>query len=127
MLVPLAPAPLAIWFHKRVSLEVRVGRDDDDPARRHEALWIDLAPIGPLPFPRFRTHLTFRPAGTQTTMRLAGLYRPPLGVAGLVFDIAVGHAVAHRAMEELLLQIRDALELQWNEERARFATLRSSA
>jgi hypothetical protein len=123
ILVPLAPAPFSLWTQKRVEVTVRTGLDSTDPARRHEALWVDFEPQGPFPFPRFHTRVTFRPYNTRTRVSLEGVYQPPLGLAGRVVDALVGGNVARRAMRALLEQIRKSLESQWEDERLKFGSI----
>jgi hypothetical protein len=55
-------------------------------------------------FPVFRGTLTVW-SGAWTTIRLAGTYKPPLGIAGTFGDGVVGHRIARRSLDTFVARI----------------------
>ena len=62
-------------------------------------------------FPSFKGTLHAAAAGAERcTLLIAGTYHAPGGVAGQLFDAAIGVRIAHGTLEQLLEQFRDAIE-----------------
>ena len=62
-------------------------------------------------FPEFHGTLRLRIDTVDTTrLTLEGAYRPPLGIAGDLFDIVLGRHIARATMSDLLARIVRALE-----------------
>ncbi|HEY5096125.1 MAG TPA: hypothetical protein VII69_13495 [Candidatus Eremiobacteraceae bacterium] len=66
------------------------------------------------PFPTFDGSLSLR-AGTPKScvLFLEGGYEPPFGVAGKVFDAALGHRIADATAIQLLKEIGESIELSF--------------
>jgi hypothetical protein len=64
------------------------------------------------PFPTFTGTLALEAATPKAcALVLDGTYEPPFGVAGKVFDAAVGRRIAEATAEELLKEIGGFIEL----------------
>jgi hypothetical protein len=77
-------------------------------------------------YPSFRGALTVRADEDYTgaILELSGAYTPPLGVAGSVFDKALGQKIASATMQTLLAQIAgEMLERYRREEAAKTTSL----
>jgi hypothetical protein len=80
--------------HELVELEI-LGVHLETAAARWDLTWhaVGHARL----FPVFRGALTIT-AGGRTTLRLAGTYKPPLGLAGVFGDGVLGHRIARRTL-----------------------------
>lgn len=87
-----------------VSKPYRIGMD--------EALDIAWTPSGDGLLPSFRGRFTVEADEDYDAfwLCLSGDYTPPLGVAGSVFDAAIGHRIAMATAGDLLGRIRDEIE-----------------
>lgn len=64
------------------------------------------------PYPIFEGMLSVEETGPNVCrIDLDGHYQPPLGLAGAVFDAAVGHHIALVASRQLLNEIKTGLEV----------------
>jgi hypothetical protein len=98
---------------------VNVGRDvtatfaptGDELNRQEQRMSIRWAPKGGGPFPAFAGVLALSAQpGSQCLLTLEGDYEPPLGLAGEVFDAALGQRIAHATAQELLHRIKAVME-----------------
>jgi hypothetical protein len=65
-------------------------------------------------FPSFSGILRAQPTGdTDCVLTLDGTYDAPGGVAGQLFDAVIGVRIAHGTLEELLEQLRAAIEADY--------------
>jgi hypothetical protein len=72
-------------------------------------------------FPSFKGTLHAEDVATKTcTLRIAGTYEVPGGVAGQLFDAVIGVRIANGTLEQLLEQFRDAIERDY-EKRMEYA------
>ncbi len=94
--------------------------DDTEAGRGHDAIRIAWR-AGTRLFPDFHGTLRLRIDSVETTrLTFEGTYRPPLGLAGRAFDVALGRRIARSTMSELLDRI--AAELEEREAQFRAAT-----
>jgi len=71
--------------------------------------WEAIGPAGAL-FPVLDADITVTPDGERaTTLRLAGVYRPPLGQVGAGIDQAVLHRVAEATIRSFVDALADAI------------------
>lgn len=111
--VPLAALglPLPGALKHRVKLSFGMYSDVPHFGRRHhdeihfrwsaEAFWL----------PDFSGTLRFGIAShCKTLLLLDGMYRPPFGILGALFDTLIGHHVAAATLRDLLAHVADALE-----------------
>jgi len=79
---------------------------------------IHWTPEGGGPYPDFDGELTVRADEDYPTsiLELTGKYRPPMGVAGAIFDAMAGSQIAKLTAQELLKNIGDKMEEQYNAE-----------
>jgi hypothetical protein len=64
------------------------------------------------PYPIFNGMLSVEETGTNICrIDLDGHYQPPLGLAGAVFDAAIGHRIALGASRQLLDEIKTGFEM----------------
>jgi hypothetical protein len=81
------------------------------------------------PFPRFEGTLSIPDGEDYTSCWLAldGHYEPPLGVAGEVFDLAIGQRIAAETGNDLLTRIGTAIEASYAGVEAAKAERRAAA
>ncbi len=113
LVVPLAELGLGIPGGAELAHNVIahfVPTDDDSFGLQQTA--VDWEPDGGGPFPKFAGFLTIETDEDYGTcsLLLEGVYEPPLGPVGLVFDAAVGHRIATVTARELLKAVRRQLE-----------------
>jgi len=87
----------------------------DDDAFGIQQTAVEWEPDGGGPFPKFAGFLTIETDEDYGTcsLLLEGVYEPPLGAVGAVFDAAVGHRVATVTARELLKTVRRRLESEY--------------
>ena len=87
-----------------VSVDARIARDDQN---LNNVLQISWKPVDGGAFPEFAgTIVAWADRDPQTTfLELRGAYVPPGGSGGVVFDEAVGRAIAHYTARTLLQDI----------------------
>jgi hypothetical protein len=80
---------------------------------------ITWEPQGGGPFPTFTGTLFADPAdtGEECSLCIAGSYQPPGGIAGDVFDGAIGFWIARATAHDLLRQLRDLIEADYTTRR----------
>jgi hypothetical protein len=93
-------------------------RDVTDDTMVHEALMVVWQSRLRLPLPDFHGLLTVRVRAPGTEISIRGSYVPPFGIAGQLFDAAIGRSVAHATLRKLLADICVYLEAQYEIERA---------
>jgi hypothetical protein len=101
--VPVQLGPLNMQLKRTVTVGITVSRDVSDAVRIHDAMHLEVRPLGGLPFPHMRVHLTVRPQippGTRLMLELS--YTAPLRLVGYVFDWLVGRRVAASIANALL-------------------------
>jgi hypothetical protein len=78
----------------------------------YEVMDITWQPHDGGPYPVFQGTLSAEEMiGNYCRLDLDGAYVPPLGLAGAVFDVVLGHRIAEAAARELLDDIRIGFEL----------------
>jgi hypothetical protein len=94
---------------REVRVEAQRERDDEN---RKDLLRITWSPEGRSVFPRFEGTLVVRGAddAALSYLELDGAYRPPLGVAGQIFDETIGHRIAESTAREFLKDLKRAVE-----------------
>ncbi len=93
-------------------------RDVTDDTMVHEALMIIWQSRLRLPLPDFHGLLTVRVRAPGTEVSIQGSYVPPFGIAGQVFDSAIGRRIARATLQKLLGDICRYLEAEYETERA---------
>ncbi len=98
------------WGRAHVWCEASLVRDVSDHSRQHEAFSFTWHGSGWLPLPVIHGFITVRPNGQLTQLRLEGQYVPPFGIAGRVFDAALGRRVAQLAIQRLADEMASFVE-----------------
>jgi hypothetical protein len=98
-----------VYIDREVVVEARRVRDDQNV---NDVIRIDWAPEGTAVFPRFTGALVISDDEKTggTSVELDGTYEPPFGVAGQLFDAAIGHNIAQATARELLKDLKSAIE-----------------
>ncbi len=100
---------LGVSLEREVRVETERLPDEDlkDPIR------ITWRPEGNAAFPRFDGMLSLWAAedGKSSYLEIDGTYEPPFGVAGQVFDEAIGRRLAASTAREFLSDLRRAIEM----------------
>ena len=108
--VPITGMPdsFGIALAREVRIEARRGLDE----LRREVTEIVWQPEGTTVLPRFEGTLFVTHDGSpnRSDIELAGEYTPPFGVAGQVFDAAIGQQIARTTAREFLLDLKRAIE-----------------
>ena len=108
--VPMDGAPhgYGISLDRDVRIEVRRRREPGLP----DAIEISWRPEGMLVFPSFEGTLAICSESDRNVSRLEleGSYTPPFGVAGMLFDAAIGHRIAQATAREFLKDVKNAIE-----------------
>ncbi len=102
-------APFGFSLDREVRVEIERARDDENLNDLTRIAW---QPEGHAALPRFDGTLTLwatdEPA--QCWIELDGHYVPPLGVAGQIFDDAIGNQIAHATAREFLHDLKRWVE-----------------
>jgi hypothetical protein len=93
-------------------------RDVTDDTMVHEALMVIWQSRLRLPLPDFHGLLTVRVRAPGAEISIRGSYVPPFGLAGKLFDAAIGWWLTHVTLQKLLDDICVYLESQYEIERA---------
>jgi hypothetical protein len=106
------PADGPAWglsIDREVRVEARRPRGE---ASLDDLMLIRWMPEGTAVFPTFEGILTIRASGEAdaSLIELDGNYMPPFGVAGQVFDAAIGHRIAQATARELLKDLKRTIE-----------------
>jgi hypothetical protein len=88
-------------------------RDVTDDTMGHQALLIIWHSRSHLPLPDFHGLLTVRVNCPTTEVSIRCSYVPPLGIAGWIFDSAVGRYIAAATLHRLLNDICAFIEQQY--------------
>ena len=105
-------------LHRPVRLVFALHPDEAEGGRLHDAMLIEWN-AGTRLFPQFHGTLRLRIASVDDTLlTLEGAYRPPLGMAGLVFDRLAGRRIARSTMRDLLGRLAVRMEHRAAEARA---------
>ena len=76
----------------------------------YKLLDVSWAPKDGGPYPTFTGTLSVaEDAAGWSRIEIDGTYRPPFGIAGAVFDAAIGHRIAQSTASELLAEIKRML------------------
>ena len=88
-----------------VRVEAKLGKDEDD---LNEVIKVSWRPEGTAMLPQFEGKLTVWGDDdlSKTVLELDGRYLPPFGIAGQVFDEAIGQQIAHATAAEFLSDIK---------------------
>jgi hypothetical protein len=109
---------LGKFLRAAVVLESAQIRDVTDDTMVHEALMVIWQSRLRLPLPDFHGLLTVRVRAPGTEVSIHGSYVPPFGIAGQLFDAAIGQRIAHATLRKLLGDICGYLEAEYEIERA---------
>jgi hypothetical protein len=93
-------------------------RDVTDDTMVHEALMVIWQSRSRLPLPDFHGLLTVRVRAPGTEVSIHGSYVPPFGIAGKLFDVAIGRGIARATLRKLLDDICRYLGTEYEAERA---------
>lgn len=92
-----------------------------DPAGLNQVLHVSWEPDGGGPFPAFTGILTAEPLeeseSDDSLLALDGIYRPPGGAPGKLFDEAIGYSIARGSARTLLDRLRDGAEAAFQREK----------
>jgi hypothetical protein len=104
---------LGLSIDREVRLEAKKGRD---AANLNDLIVVSWSPEGPLVFPSFEGTLDLwsEENGKVSCLELNGSYSAPFGVAGQIFDAAVGHEIAQATARQFLQDMRSAIEKSSN-------------
>jgi len=110
--VPLDDAGALSGLALEHAVAVRARRDRDEQ-NLNDLVRIDWEAEGGGPYPRFEgTLVTWAEHDpNETFVEIEGAYTPPLGMAGELFDAAVGRAIAQRTARALLGDLGRAIEV----------------
>jgi hypothetical protein len=118
--LPLAASLDSIGLPARLRLErdVNVHLSErphaaGDLRRGPDTVEITWEPADGGPYPHFSGTVRIKPSHGHSEFILDGTYEPPLGLAGKLFDAAVGHRIAEATAANLLASLRSSLEAQW--------------
>ncbi|HEY5339548.1 MAG TPA: hypothetical protein VIK27_00850 [Candidatus Aquilonibacter sp.] len=91
-----------------------------DPMHFDQPWTVTWEPSGGGLYPAFRGTLTVRADESYHTsmLELSGVYEPPLGAVGAVFDAVVGSRIAHGTARELLRTIGSEIEVNYRSSEA---------
>jgi hypothetical protein len=91
-----------------------------DPRHFDEPWAVHWEPKGGGPYPTFDGTLTVRADETydKSWLELEGQYKPPLGVAGAVFDAVIGKRIAELTAKGLLERIGSSLVARYQAQEA---------
>lgn len=92
-----------------VRVDVQLGKDEN---ALNEVIAVSWRPEGTAMLPRFEGKLTVWGGDdpSSTVLELSGQYLPPFGIAGQVFDEAIGRQIAHSTAAEFLSDIKRAVD-----------------
>jgi len=84
----------------------------DSPGALEEKTNVCWKPQDGSPYPAFNGSITIEADEDygSSWLRLEGSYDPPFGIAGDIFDAAIGKRIALATARELLERLRDAME-----------------
>lgn len=104
-----AESPFNYSISRLVRVEAQLGKDEDD---LNEVIKVSWRPEGTAMLPRFEGKLTVWGGDdpSTTVLELSGHYLPPFGVAGQVFDEAIGQQIAHATAAEFLSDISRSID-----------------
>jgi len=104
-----SPNSFGLAIDREVRVEAWRARDDQN---LNDIIRINWAPEGSVALPKFQGTLVAWGDGAPRSsyIELDGLYDPPLGVAGQVFDAAIGHKIAESTAREFLEDLKRAIE-----------------
>ncbi len=118
--IPIAGFAKAIDLSRSVIATIRAHARPEDMEARYRVQW---AAQKPGPFPLFSGEMLVEGAADYDSfvLHLTGNYTPPFGALGGAFDLLVGRRLAAATASNLLHQIRDVVErdFQADEERKR--------
>jgi hypothetical protein len=116
--INLPPLMTPFTLQRSVLATIAPNHLTGDMTPRYRVQW---APEVPGPFPLFSGELLVGGESDYDTfsLRLSGDYTPPLGFFGKAFDLALGNRVAQATASDLLCQVRDLIERDYQEDEAR--------
>jgi hypothetical protein len=95
-------------FSRRARVMLGETKTRSDGATLIPVRWRDASSNN---FPEFDGYIEIIPLGADLTqLAIIGDYVPPFGPVGAIFDAAVGRRIAEVTVEELLVNLRTALE-----------------
>ncbi len=102
-------AALGLSLDREVRVEAARGRDEQNLNDLTRITW---TPEGRAVFPQFEGTLVVWAGddGASSRIEIDGAYLPPCGVAGQVFDEAIGHRIAASTAREFLADVKRAIE-----------------
>ena len=108
--------PTSVHVYRNVIVDFDVV-PDPFVSPRQSAIRLSWKPTHGGAFPALTGNVTSEANFPKTTLRFAGRYRPPFGVAGMLFDRIIGRYIARIAMQELLNDIERFISRHTSEER----------
>lgn len=90
---------------------------DRSASPRHSAIRLSWKPTHGGAFPALTGNITSSANVTDATLHFSGRYRPPFGIAGMLFDRLIGRHIARIATQELLNDIERFISRHTIEER----------
>jgi hypothetical protein len=107
--VPAGRSGHGISLDREVRVEARSLHESNGVPGVIAIVW---EPEGPGVFPRFDGTLIVTGFGNANAsyIELDGVYTPPFGAAGQVFDAAIGHQIARATAREFLKDLKAAVE-----------------
>jgi len=105
--VPIAGSNLSL--EREVRVEARRSRDDEN---LNDLVHVSWQAENAVVFPRFEGALIAWGDGSPETsfVELRGTYTPPLGVAGQLFDDAIGYQIAQATAQQFLRDVKRDIE-----------------
>jgi hypothetical protein len=109
--VPVNGASERLSIDREVRIEAWRDRDDQN---LNDLIRIRWTPEGSVVFPKFvGTLLVWGESDPNISyIELDGDYKPPLGIAGELFDETIGHRIAQSTARELLRDLERGIEAQ---------------
>ncbi|MGA8100374.1 MAG: hypothetical protein WB810_17090 [Candidatus Cybelea sp.] len=109
--VPVNGTSQRLFIDREVRIEAWRDRDDQN---LNDLIRIRWTPEGSVVFPKFAGTLVVwgESDPNVSVIELDGDYKPPLGVAGELFDETIGHHIAQSTARELLKDLKGGIEAQ---------------
>jgi hypothetical protein len=109
--VPVKGTSQGVFLDREVRIEAWRDRDDQN---LNDLIRIRWTSEGSVVFPKFAGTLVVWGEGDAdlSFIELDGDYKPPLGLAGELFDETIGHRIAQSTARELLKDLKRGIEAE---------------
>jgi hypothetical protein len=109
--------PVSLTLQRTVIATIQAYRAPAEMTPRYRVQW---APESGGPFPLFAGELSIESADDYDSfsLRLSGDYKPPFGIVGKGFDVAVGNRVAEATAHDLLGRVKELVEREFQADEA---------